>query len=253
MTLSATRIRAVIRKEFREYRRNRFIIYTMATLPIFFIALPVIELFNISASANASIVRTQVDVTMLLMLVIPVVLPATIAAYSVIGERDQGTLEPLLTTPISREEFLLGKSLAATVPSVGMAYLFFLVLVFAVRLASPSVVVDAVWRPSWFVAELLFAPLLAAWSVWVGTAISARSSDVRVAQQLGTLASLPALVLPLLMALQVFRPTVLTTIVLAVVLAIIDVGAWRVVSLMFDRERLITGRRAVSLRIDAPS
>jgi len=42
MSLSSTRIRAVIRKEFREYRRNRFIIYTMATLPIFFIALPVI-------------------------------------------------------------------------------------------------------------------------------------------------------------------------------------------------------------------
>jgi len=144
MSLSSTRIRAVIRKEFREYRRNRFIIYTMATLPIFFMALPVIELFNISASSAGSIVRTQVDVTMLLMLVIPVVLPATIAAYSVIGERDQGTLEPLLTTPISREEFLLGKSLAATIPSIGMAYVFFLVLVIAVRLASPSVVVHAV-------------------------------------------------------------------------------------------------------------
>ena len=253
MKLSSTRIRAVIRKEFREYRRNRFIIYTMATLPIFFIALPVIELFNISASSNASIVRTQVDVTMLLMLVIPVVLPATIAAYSVIGERDQGTLEPLLTTPISREEFLLGKSLAATVPSVGMAYLFFLVLVIAVRLASPSVVVHAVWKPSWFVAEF---SLLHCWLR--GRCGSAPRSppghrDVRVAQQLGTLASLPAFVLPLLMALQVFRPTVLTTIVLAVVLAIIDVGAWRVVSLMFDRERLITGNRAVSVRIDAPS
>ncbi len=251
MSLSATRIRAVIRKEFREYRRNRFIIYTMATLPLFFIAPPVIELFNISASSGASIVRTQVDVTMLLMLVIPVVLPATIAAYSVIGERDQGTLEPLLTTPVSREEFLLGKSFAATIPSVGMAYLFFLALVLAVRFASPRVVVHAVWQPSWFVAEVLFAPLLAAWSVWVGTAISARSSDVRVAQQLGTLASLPALVLPLLMALQVFQPTVTTAIVLALSLAVIDVGAWRVVSLMFDRERLITGKRAVSMKIDA--
>jgi len=150
-------------------------------------------------------VKTQVAITLLLLLVIPVVLPATIAAYSVIGERDQGTLEPLLTTPVTREEFLLGKSLAATIPTVGVAYTFFIVLVVAIRLGASSVVAHQVWQPSWFLAELLFAPLLAAWSVWVGTAISARSSDVRVAQQLGTLASLPALVLPLLMSLQVFK------------------------------------------------
>jgi ABC-2 type transport system permease protein len=32
--------------------------------------------------------------------VVPAVIPASIAAYSVVGERDQGTLEPLLTTPV---------------------------------------------------------------------------------------------------------------------------------------------------------
>jgi ABC-type Na+ efflux pump permease subunit len=240
-----------MRKEFREYRRNRFIIYTMATLPIIFTALPVVSLFSVASTTAPSVVRTQVAITLLLLLVIPVVLPATIAAYSVIGERDQGTLEPLLTTPISREEFLLGKSLAATVPTVGVAYLFFIVLVVAIRLGASSVVAHAVWQPSWFLAELLFAPLLAMWSVWVGTAISARSSDVRVAQQLGTLASLPALVLPLLMSLQVFRPTALTAAVIAVVLAAIDIVAWRVVSRMFDRERLITGASAVTMRAEA--
>ena len=251
MNQSWIRIRAVMRKEFREYRRNRFIIYTMGTLPLIFTALPVISLFSISSTTPPSVVRTQVAITLLLLLVIPVVLPATNAAYSVIGERDQGTLEPLLTTPISREEFLLGKSLAATIPTVGVAYVFFIVLVVAIRFGASSIVAHAVWQPSWFLAELLFAPLLAAWSVWVGTAISARSSDVRVAQQLGTLASLPALVLPLLMSLQVFKPTATVAIVIAVALAIIDVGAWRIVSKMFDRERLITGASAVTMRAEA--
>jgi ABC-type Na+ efflux pump permease subunit len=248
---SWTRISSVMHKEFREYRRNKFIIYTMATLPVIFTAIPVLTLFSISNSTPMSAVRMQVGITLLLLLVIPVVLPATIAAYSVIGERDQGTLEPLLTTPISREEFLLGKSIAATIPSVGVAYAFFFVLVVVIRLGAPSNVAHAVWQPSWFLAEILFAPLLATWSVWVGTAISARSSDVRVAQQLGTLASFPALVFPLLMALQVFKPTVLVAIIIALGLLVIDVGAWRVVSKMFDRERLVTGARAVSMRAEA--
>jgi ABC-type transport system involved in multi-copper enzyme maturation permease subunit len=251
VSTSAIRIRAVMRKEFREYRRNRFIIYTMATLPIIFTALPVISLFTIQSSADPTQVRTQVAITLLLLLIIPVVLPATIAAYSVIGERDQGTLEPLLTTPISREEFLLGKSLAATIPTVAVAYGFFLVLVLAIRFGASRVVSHAVWQPAWFLAELLFAPLLAAWSVWVGTAISARSSDVRVAQQLGTLASLPALVFPLLMSLQIFKPTATVAVVVAVALAAIDVVAWRIVSKMFDRERLITGASAVTMRAEA--
>jgi ABC-2 type transport system permease protein len=238
-------------KEFREYRRNRFIIYKMGTLPLIFTTLPVVSLFSIASTTAPSTVRTQVAITLLLLLVIPVVLPATIAAYSVIGERDQGTLEPLLTTPISREEFLLGKSLAATVPTVGVAYLFFIILVVAIRLGASSIVAHDVWQPSWFLAELLFAPLLAMWSVWVGTAISARSSDVRVAQQLGTLASLPALVLPLLMSLQVFKPTATTAVIIAVVLAAVDVVAWRIVSSMFDRERLITGASAVTMRAEA--
>jgi len=38
---------------------------------------------------------------------------------------------------------------------------------------------------------------------------------------------------------------------IALALAAIDVGAWRVVSKMFDRERLITGSSAVTMRAEA--
>jgi hypothetical protein len=51
--------------------------------------------------------------TLLYILAIPVLVPAVLAAYSVVGERLQGTLEPVLGTPIRREELLLGKALAA--------------------------------------------------------------------------------------------------------------------------------------------
>jgi len=42
---------------------------------------------------------------------------ALLAAYAVVGERRQGTLEPVLTMSLRREEFLLGKALAALCPS----------------------------------------------------------------------------------------------------------------------------------------
>lgn len=246
MAINMTRVRAVVRKEFREYRRNRFILYTMVTLPVLFLIVPLTTLFNLSAAEPPAVVKSQVGSVLLMMLIIPVVLPATIAAYSVIGERDQGTLEPLLTTPIRREEFILGKALAAVTPAAVMSYLVFLVVVVTLRLGASAVVVHALWQPSWFIAEILFVPLLAAWSTWVGTAISARSSDVRIAQQLGTLASLPPLAITSLMSFQILKPTVLVAVVVALSLVVIDVAAWRVVSKMFNRERLITGMKARS-------
>ena len=43
--LDATRIRAVVRKELRDYRRKRAIVVTMAVLPILFLIEPVVTIF----------------------------------------------------------------------------------------------------------------------------------------------------------------------------------------------------------------
>jgi ABC-type Na+ efflux pump permease subunit len=243
--LNLTRTLAVVRKEFREYRRNRFILYTMISGAVVFMAIPVITVLRkVPANYPPQAVQAQVGSTLFFMLIVPVILPATIAAYSVIGEREQGTLEPVLTTPIRREELLLGKAIATAVPAITLGYLMFAILVTVIRLAASPIIVHDVWQPSWFVAELFFVPLLSVWSVWVCTAVSARSSDVRIAQQLGTLASLPALGVTSLMTFRVLQPTVTVAVVIALTLLVIDVGAWRVVSSMFDRERLVLGTKS---------
>jgi hypothetical protein len=92
-------------------------------------------------------------------------------------------------------------------------------------------------------AVLLFTPLLAAWSIWVGTAISARSSDVRVAGQLSLLASLPSVAVTTLIALNVIPATRGLALGGAAVLLVLDMVGWRMTSAAFDRERLITSTR----------
>jgi ABC-2 type transport system permease protein len=87
---------------------------------------------------------------------------------------------------------------------------------------------------------ILFAPLLSAFSVWVGLAMSVRSNDVRVAQQLSALSVLPMTALFALFTFRVVTPSVGLAVGGGAVLAAIDVLAWRVVSAMFDRERLLT-------------
>ena len=91
---------------------------------------------------------------------------------------------------------------------------------------------------------MLFTPLLATWSIWVGIAISARSSDTRVAQQLSTLASLPTIVVTVLISVGVIQPTLGLAFGLGAALLVVDLQGLRIVSTMLDRERLITGTRS---------
>jgi ABC-2 type transport system permease protein len=249
MGLEGTRIRAVVRKELRDYRRNRSIFVTMIIMPAIFLAVPIADVFAVPASISSARLDKLVGFSLLFMLLIPVLVPATISAYSVVGEREQGTLEPLLTTPTRPEEVLIGKAAAALIPSVALSYTAFAIFLACVRLFANSAVASAVFHQgSVLVAQVVFTPLLAGWAIWVGMAVSARSSDVRVAQQLGTLASLPPLALTALMSFGVITPTFTLALVLALALLAIDVLAWRVVSAMFDRELLVTGGKPVSSR-----
>ena len=117
MSFSWTRVRAISVKELRDYRRNRFVVGTMTVLPLLFIILPLIQLFDAYAHVDSTNLNRHVGLSMLYMLVIPAFLPSTLSAYSVVGEREQGTLEPALDHGrIRREEFLVGKAVAALVP-----------------------------------------------------------------------------------------------------------------------------------------
>jgi ABC-type Na+ efflux pump permease subunit len=240
MRLNATRVRAIFRKELREYRRNRQLVVTMAILPLVFIVTPAVQIFIQPASAAGTLAHEQV---LVYMLSIPAIVPATFASISVAGERLQGTLEPVLTTPISREEFLLGKALAAFVPAIGVSYGVFGIFVAVIELFARPAVTSAVLRVPQLLGQVLFTPLVAALSIWIGIAISARSNDPRVAAQLSVFASLPSILVTILVAFGKVHVTLGLALGLGALLLLVDVLGWRIVSPAFDRERLITGTR----------
>src|SRR5580698_962332 len=148
MSLSRRHVRAIVRKELREYRHNGQIVWTMAVIPLVFVLPTIINIFGAAAGSSPS------DL-LLYMLGIPALVPSVVASYSVVGERQQGTLEPVLATPIRREEFLLGKALAAFVPSLAISYAVLAFFLACVELFAHPGIASALLRAPDLLAQLL--------------------------------------------------------------------------------------------------
>jgi ABC-type transport system involved in multi-copper enzyme maturation permease subunit len=239
-TLNRQRVWAITRKELREYRRNRSILVAVAIFPFIFMVQPMIAIFSSAAAAAGYLQHSN---ELLYLLGIPILVPATLAAHAITGERAQGSLEPVLTTPIRREELILGKALAAALPSIVIAYIVYAIFLALAGLFAQPAIAAAIYQSQTLIVQVVYTPLLAAATTWIGLAISTRTSDARVAQQLSILGSLPLLIATVLVAFDIIHATTTMFVAAGAVLLAADVQGWRFVAPMFDRERLISGGR----------
>ncbi len=207
MTFSWGRVGAIAQKELRDYRRNRFVMLSMSALPLLMLAIPIVQLFAVNVSSTSPRFNARIGLSLLYMLILPAIVPSVLSAYSVVGEREQGTLEPILTTPIHREEFLIGKALAVLLPTLVVAYMIFGIFLGTVAFFAHPAIASAIFERSHILVQLLFTPLVAGWSIWAGIAV---------------LASLPPLAIVSLMNFSVIKPSVGLAVGLAAALLVID-------------------------------
>src|SRR5512135_1980709 len=178
------RIQTLIDKEWAEVFKNKMVLFTVALMPLLFVVILVVQLVvmrNVPASemndAPAAVLAAcaaqnlsdaecmqgyLVGSFMALFLIIPVMVPVTIAAYSIVGEKTTRSLEPLLATPVSTVELLVAKSLAATLPAVLATWAGFTIFIAAAPLAGASAaVIQHLLNPVWFLAIFVIGPLIA--------------------------------------------------------------------------------------------
>lgn len=188
----------VARKDFATFRTKKYIIYSIAVVPmIVSILLPLITWYAINYRNNgAGLSAAEITVLLPLFaffyLFLAGVIPVTIASYSLVGEKVEKSLEPLLATPTTDGEILLGKGIAAFLPPVATIVLGAVIFMGL----TDAVTIDKLgyyFFPNTNAAILLFlmVPLAALMSTEWNVFVSSRVSDVRVAQQVGILLALP--------------------------------------------------------------
>jgi ABC-2 type transport system permease protein len=177
---------------------------------------------------------------LIFMTITPVAGAMSVAAYSVVGEKQARTLEPLLATPIATVELLAAKVLGALLPALGLTIGFFSLYLAGVAVAARPGVYRILLTPRSLAIMFVLAPLISLAALQLAVCVSSRVNDVRSAQQLGALVILPIfglMLAQLLGALQLTMPLITG---IALMLAVLNIGLLWVATTLFDRESILT-------------
>ncbi len=213
----------------------------MAAVPVLFIILPMIQLF--AANATGKHFSVHVGLSLLYLLVIPVMVPSVVSAYSVVARARTGHarvcpdhLDP--SRGVSPQQ-CAGRFRSDARDRVRGRW----DLSRRCRAVRTSCDRLGDLRRNALAGPVAVHAAAGGLGDLGGDCASARSTDVRAAQQLSVSAGVPPLIVLALMSLNVITVPTARALGLAAALLAIDLLAWRVVAAMFDRERLVTGRR----------
>lgn len=176
-----------------------------------------------------------------MVLLVPVLFTTVIATDAIAGERERGTLEGLLLTPMTDRELVAAKLLGALVPAVAIGVTGGVVYAVVANLAVGTQV-EALVLPttSYLVMVLWVGPTMAAAALAAVTLVSARASTTQEAFQLGGLVVLPVVAM---LISQAVGAVLLSTWVLAgvgLVALVVAVAMAGATTSALSRERLAT-------------
>ncbi len=254
----------IIRKEWAEIFKNRMVLFTVSFLPLIMTAIPlgiiysmrgtfsaqdmvgsIPEEFNAFCPANLSsgdcFQVFLVSQFMIMFMILPLAIPASIASYSIVGEKTTRSLEPLLATPITTIELLLGKSLAAVIPAVIATDIAFGIYALgAFILITNRLVFLAMMDARWLLAIFVVGPLMAIMAVNFSVMISSRVNDPRIAEQVSMIVIIPVLGFFFGQIAGLFVIDQRLIVWSAVVLAFIDAILIYLAVRLFQRETILT-------------
>ncbi len=258
------KILAIMDKEWAEVLRNKLILFTMALLPLLFVVLVLGTFFFVQMippdetdapeSLRYLIEQPEyrgmtlgqiftvllIDQYLMYFLMIPLFVPMFIATYSIIGEKQARSLEPLLATPVRVWELLVGKVLAATIPAIAVTWLAYALSVIGAFLITGPALAGRMVSPIWLLSIAVLVPLIALFAVSLAVIISSRVNDIRLAEQLGGMTVIPLVALSIAVMMGFIVLNWQSFLVTLLVVAALDAATVYLGVKLFRRETILT-------------
>ena len=173
------------------------------------------------------------------LLLVPTMVAVSAATFSIVDEKQTGSLEALLATPVRTWELLLGKALAGAIPALIMTWIsagVFLLVAWGLEWGHLNAyVVNATWLLNLF----LVTPAIAMLSFILGVIGSSRAKDARSAQNMVLIIVLPVLAFIAIQVTGIVWFTPLLTLALGLGILIIDALMLRAAVSLFQRESIL--------------
>ena len=254
-------VATVLRREWSETVRNRVLMSTILIPPMILTIAPLALAGVIGERALPNVLAVQVlaqrpewavftaselagafavQQFLVFFLLMPAYIPLSIATFSIIGEKQARTLEPVLATPIRTVELLTGKAVAALVPGVLAGWVTYLAFVALASLVYGPALFGVVTDASWLVGVFILGPAVGLSSVVAGVIVSARVNDPRVAQQVGGIIVVPIIALTLIQATGTLLVGAAGYLLMAAIVFTVSGLGLRVGVALFDREAILT-------------
>jgi len=178
---------------------------------------------------------------LIFLLILPAMVPSLIAPSSVIMEKENNTLEPLLATPLKTSELLLGKSLTALVPAFIISTINFIILTIVVDI---SAFIKLGYAPlptmEWVIVAFLLSPILSFIITMASIIVSSKSTDIRSAQGIGAVIIVPIYLVIGLQLAGFFLLNITYLLIGCLVLLAVCPLVLRLAVKIFDRENILT-------------
>lgn len=257
-------ILTIIDKEWAEVFKNKMVLFTVAIMPLVFTIMPLgvllamngvgatgsestdmpaqfAELCLGSLSAGECLQAFMINEFMLLYMMMPLAIPVAIAAYSIVGEKTTRSLEPLLATPISTAQLLLGKGLSAVIPAIGATWVCYGIFLLLLPLVGASQAVrDYAASPTWLLAVLVIGPLMAVAATVVAVIVSSRVNDPRAAEQISMVVIVPLMGVLFGQIAGIIILNVNFMLITALVMVVVDLALVALGVRLFQRETILT-------------
>ncbi|MBU7024060.1 MAG: hypothetical protein HXS40_07810 [Theionarchaea archaeon] len=230
-------------KDFSIFKKQKHILLSLVFLPLVLsVGLPgVIWLLISVRSTPAGVITVLLNAFSFYFIILACFLPITLASYSIVGEKIERSLEPLLATPITDSELLFGKSLAAFLPSVAATYAgtaIFMPLADALTYNKLGYLFFP--NGNMAVVLLLTLPLSCMLSVEMNVIISSRVNDLRTAGGLGALILLPFGAIYVLFELNFIPLSEINLLMISAIVAAVDVILFYLSRIAVRREEILT-------------
>ncbi|MEL7669797.1 ABC transporter permease subunit [Methanobacterium sp.] len=229
-------------KDFSIFRRKKRIIYSLIVVPLLMsIGLPLVIQFMIRPDAPTDEIIILMNAFSYFYVILAYIIPSTLASYSILGEKIEKSLEPLLATPTTDAELLFGKTIASFLPCICVIYvssIIFMVLIDAFTYN----IIGYLFFPNWSMVFILLlaVPLSSILSIQLNVIISSRVNDVRTANQLAFLLFIPFMGVYFLIVANTISLSITTLFLISVTLFIIDAALFYISKATFSRDEILT-------------